>query len=445
MLGFAFGALAVSITTAVLTYQLAQTYLLRQREASAVREAYVHANLLRGALADQAQDIPRLLISLEMPAGSHPVLLRHGRWFATSVALGRDELPPPLRDTVAGGTPARQRFSLQRVPQLAVGVPMAAIDASYFEVTSLAELDHTLRVLRNSLSIAAVVTVVAGAAAGRWATRRALHPLGDVAQAAAAVSEGRLEVRLDAGGDADLAVLTESFNQMTDALRERVRRDARFASAVGHELRSPLTTLATSLQVLTARREELSARARSALDLLAFEVGRFQRLVEDLLEISRVDAGAADLSREDLRLSELVPHAVRASTDSQPPIELDAGIGDVVVVADKRRLERVMANLIENAETYGGGVVRVSIEHGDGCVRVAVEDAGPGVPDDERRRIFERFVRGRAAGRRSSGHGTGLGLALVAEHVRLHGGRVWVEDRSGGGARFVVELPIATT
>ncbi|MDP9070274.1 MAG: HAMP domain-containing histidine kinase [Actinomycetota bacterium] len=442
MLGFVVGALAVSVATAGVTYQLAQRYLLAQRERSAVRQAYVHANLVRRALTFEADDIPRVLASLELPARSHPLLLRGGRWSASSLAFGSDELPLALRRQVADGAPARQRFWLQGVPRLAVGVPLPAVDAAYFEVASLSELNRTLQVLRTSLSVAAAVTVAAGAAAGRWATRRVLQPLGEVAAAAAAVTQGRLNVRLHAGGDADLAVLTDSFNQMTDALRQRVQRDARFASAVSHELRSPLTTLATSLEVLTARRDEMPERAGSALDLLASELRRFQRLVEDLLEISRADSGAADLSTEGVRLSELVPHALRACLDREIPVDVDAAALDLVVAADKRRLERVMANLIENAETYGEGVVRVSVESGVDVVRVAVEDAGPGVPEGERQRIFERFARGRAAGRRSSGHGTGLGLALVDEHVRLHGGRVWVEDRPGGGARFVVELPV---
>ncbi len=107
-----------------------------------------------------------------------------------------------------------------------------------------------------------------------------------------------------------------------------------------------------------------------------------------------------------------------------------------------------MTNLIDNAARHGGGAVRVEVvehldERGD-FVRIAVEDEGPGVAEGERERIFERFARGSvAAGRRGRGGGTGLGLALVDEHVRLHGGRVWVEDRVGGGARFVVELPLA--
>src|SRR5439155_24248641 len=113
----------------------------------------------------------------------------------------------------------------------------------------------------------------------------------------------------------------------------------------------------------------------------------------------------------------------------------------VIVRADKRRLERVVANLIENAENYGGGVVRMDLQRVNGVLRLGVEDAGPGVPDEERDRIFERFARGKAARRRGDTNGTGLGLSIVAEHVRLHRGRVWVEDRRGGGAPFVIELP----
>ena len=101
-----------------------------------------------------------------------------------------------------------------------------------------------------------------------------------------------------------------------------------------------------------------------------------------------------------------------------------------------------MANLVDNAAVYAGGVTRLAVEASDDRVRLIVEDAGPGVPAEGRERIFERFFRGSAAGRRGAGDGTGLGLALVAEHVRLHGGRVWVDDRPGGGSRFVVELPI---
>jgi two-component system, OmpR family, sensor histidine kinase MtrB len=262
-----------------------------------------------------------------------------------------------------------------------------------------------------------------------------------VAEAAEAVSSGRLDARLDVGNDPDLATVATAFNQMTNALDERIKRDARFASAVSHELRSPLTTLTAGMEVLLARREEMPERAQQALDLVAAEIDRFQRLVQDLLEISRYDGGVATATWEDVRLGEFVLHALRVSGRRGFLVDLEPAAASAVVRADKRRLERVLANLIENADNYGGGVVRVGLEQVNGHLRLAVEDAGPGVADDEREQIFERFARGHAARSRGSSDGTGLGLSLVAEHVRLHGGTVWVEDRKGGGARFVVELP----
>ena len=187
----------------------------------------------------------------------------------------------------------------------------------------------------------------------------------------------------------------------------------------------------------------MDERTARSLDVLGRELGRFERLVQDLIEISRFDAGVAQASFERIFLGELVLHAVEAFPDGEVPVEVTASATDAVVDADKRRLEQVIANLVTNARLHGGGVDRVRIEATDGTARIVVEDRGPGVPPEDRERIFERFYRGPYTGR-SAGGGVGLGLALVAEHVALHGGRVWVEDRAAGddGARFVVELPL---
>jgi signal transduction histidine kinase len=213
---------------------------------------------------------------------------------------------------------------------------------------------------------------------------------------------------------------------------------------VSHELRSPLSTLVAAVEVVGARQHELSAPAQAAFELLAAEVGRLVRLVEDLLEISRLDAGVADVAMEEVRLDELVRHAVNTTASAPVPVDVDDDLRPTVVRADKRRLERVLNNLIVNAEHYAGGVTRVAVERDNGCARICVEDTGPGVPQDEREQIFERFVRGRAARVQRPDGGAGLGLSLVAEHVRVHKGRVWVEERAGGGARFVVELPVVS-
>ncbi len=440
---FGCGALALSAGLALMTYQLVRAYLLDQRERSVVSRTYVTASLVNNQLLSPEPDIPHVLSSLVHPAGSHPVLLHDGRWFAVSLEVGQDDIPGGLREQASAGTPTRQFFHLRGTPHLAVGVPLPGGTGALFEVSSLEELDRTLGAVRNALGAAAAVTTLAGAAGGVWAGRRLLRPVADAARAAATVASGTLDVRLASTGDPDLDTLAHAFNAMTSALGERIERDARFASAVSHELRSPLTTLATSVEVLRTRRDELPERPRAALDLLAADVNRFQRLVEDLLEMSRIGAGTAEVSLEAVRPEELAAHALRSAKASRVPVHLDPSASHMLIHVDKRRMERVIVNLVENAETHGGGTVRVAIEAHDGRLRLAVEDAGPGVAPEDRGRVFEPFVRGRAAGRRGGAHGTGLGLSLVAEHVRLHGGRVWVQDRPGGGARFVVELPAA--
>jgi signal transduction histidine kinase len=442
-LAFALGALLLSLLMGGLTYGVTRRYLLHQRESSVVHQAYVNAQLVRAGLRSARPDVPQLLGGLETSAaGSQSVLRYTDRWFATSIAVGRDALPAPLRSAVLRGTPARQRYRLDGSPHLVVGVPIPSVHAQYFEVFTLAELDRTLRLLGGTLAAAAALTALAGAFLGRWASGRVLAPVSEAARAAADIAGGHFETRLDEGSDSDLAVLSSSFNRMVDALKERMERDARFASDVSHELRSPLTTVATSLQVMLARRDDMPERARLALDLLAADVERFERLVQDLLEISRFDAGVARLAVENVRLSELLTHAV--PTSSTATIDIAPEATDVAIRADKRRLERVVTNLLTNADAHGGGAVRIGLRRVDGTLRLEVDDEGPGVPLDDRPRIFERFARGAAAGRRSGsgGDGVGLGLALVDEHVRLHRGRVWVEDAPSGGARFVVELPI---
>lgn len=437
---FACGGLLLSLSLALLTYGLARNYLLAQRQSSAVRQAQANARLVAGALRSPV-DVPALLGSLQGSAGSTTVVRHGGRWFAASLDVGRDALPSSLRTlVVAERTPARQRFPLAGGTRLAVGFPLSGDDA-YFEVFPLLELDRTLRTLRLSLSSAAGVTFLGAAALGIWASRRLLDPLADIGATAAAIAEGRLDARLDAGGDEELAALATSFNRMVDSLQERIERDARFASNVSHELRSPLTTLKSAVQAMQTRRAGLDERTARSLDLLAHEVGRFERLVQDLLEISRFDAGSVRASFEEVYMGELVLRAVEALPDGDVPVEVQAGATGLVVRADKRGLERMLVNLIENAQVHGEGVRRVRVEACDGRARVSVEDRGPGVPPEERTRVFERFFRGQQSARGAAGAGVGLGLSLVAEHARLHGGTVWVEDADGGGARFVVELP----
>ena len=438
---FTLGALVLSALLAAVTYGLVRESLVRQRESVSTNQAYLNARYLRDRLRS-AGDVSSALDAVQTTGGA-PVVLREGSWFAP-LGIGEDDLPPELRAMVAAGTPARMRFSIEGQTQLAVGIPLPSVSSAYFEVTSFEELENTLSSLGISLLAAALVTTIAGGALAISVSRRVLRPLAHVSAAAVAIAGGRLDTRVAAIDDADLGKLVTSFNDMAGALQERIERDARFASDVSHELRSPLTTLTASIGVLEGQRTEMPERARAALDLLVADVKRFSTVVEDLLEISRFDAGAARLHLEEVRISELVMHAMAAVSEVDIPLAVSADAVDCIVQADKRRLVRVIDNLIGNAEAHGGGAVGMSIDLVDHHVRISVDDAGPGVDEADRERIFERFFRGAAAGSRGSGRGVGLGLALVREHLLLHGGRVWVEPRDDGlpGARFVVELPV---
>jgi len=330
---------------------------------------------------------------------------------------------------------------------MVVGIPLPEVGA-YFEFFSLSDDDRTLSNVALSLLLASVITTALGVLLGIFAARRAVRPVAEAAQAAKAIAGGHLGTRLPPTDDPDLGVLASSFNDMASALQLRIERDARFASDVSHELRSPLMTLSASVEVMEARRNELPERAQAALDLLTSDVSRFQGLVEDLLEISRFDAGAIRLNLEDLQVTQFVRHAVAVSAAPETPVTSTDRAERAVIRGDRRRLARVIANLIDNARAYGGGDLAITISDANlpdeplTHVQIGVEDHGPGVPVEERALIFERFARGATAGRRGGSEGAGLGLALVDEHVRMHGGRVWVEDRPDGepGARFVIEL-----
>lgn len=441
-LAFGVGAMLLSAMVGVTTWALTQQNLLDERESEATRQASANAEQIEQLLSPRLDDPTAALASLVTQGGANPILRREDNWYPITPQYGQEAIPEELREQVHGGEAARMRYRFRGETHLAVGIPLSS-DASYYEVTSLAELENTLDSLSVSLIGASLATTLAGAALGWWVSRRMLRPFSSVGEAAKSLAGGKLGTRLEAGEDPDLAPLAQSFNEMANALQDRIERDATFASTVSHELRSPLTTLTNSIQVLENNRDDLPERAQEALDLLVADVERFQQLVTDLLEITRFDTSSTSLNRTEVRLAELVMQSVGQSTDADIPLDIDAELAGVVVMADKRRLARVIANLLDNAGKYGDGATRVELRRKDGDVLIAVEDEGPGVPMADRERIFQRFNRGTSARQRGDVDGVGLGLALVKEHVAIHGGRVWVEDKPDGtsGARFVIALP----
>ncbi|MCX2949286.1 sensor histidine kinase [Lentzea sp. NEAU-D7] len=429
-LSFGFGLLVVTSVLAFATWNLASGYMLRQREASATRQAEVNVRLVERSLASPGLD--ELLTGLTTgPDSSILVLGREGL-----VRAGREVEPSQLPAGLLERPPGTERITVDGLPMLAVARPVAG-DAVYVELFGLQQLNRSFTFLGAVLVAGTIGSALLGAALGSWASKRALKPLAELNSAAGRIAGGDLHARLPDQDDPDLAALAAKFNSTAHALEQRALRDARFASDVSHELRSPLTTMVNAGAVLRRRRDHLPGTAGTALELLTSEVDRFARMVVDLLEISRADQ-TDDYEPEELDLSALVRNVIATRWSAVP---VDAG--PVRVLGDRRRLDRVLANLVENAERHAGGAIFVAVSRAGDRARVEVEDDGPGVPEALREQIFERFARGRP-GSRGDDSGSGLGLALVREHVQRHRGRVWVEDRFPRGARFVVELPALT-
>ena len=451
LLMFGFGALLLSSFLATAAYSFTRSSVVNQRDKAGIEQAYRNAQVAQNELSANNPSAKPAIDRLNSLGVARFAINYRGTWSSgSSTQFGPDNIPVALLQRVIDdSTPSRMITRIGDDPVLVIGIPLTVTDASYFEFVALDDASSTLDSVLLSLLFAGFITTLAGALLGTLVASRAVRPLGDAAQAAKAIAGGRLDTRLEPTVDPDLRVLANAFNDMAAALQARVERDARFASDVSHELRSPLMTLAASAEVMQARRDDMPERAQAALDLLVADVTRFQGLVEDLLEISRFDAGAIRLNLDDLLVAEFVRHAVAASSAPATPVAVTERAERVIIRGDRRRLARVMANLIDNARLHGGGDATIAITEPEGegeplgHIWITVEDHGLGVPVEERNLVFERFARGAVAGRRSSSDGAGLGLSLVDEHIRMHGGRVWVEDRLDGepGARFVLELP----
>lgn len=436
-LGFALMALVLSVVLAGAAWLLGSSYVNHQNEMSAVAQTVDNALLVRERVRSGANAGTALLDGLRYPPGAASLLVYKGRSYPSASGV-QIELPEDLSLHVRHGAEEYRRVQLGGEPYLVVGVPLSRHGDAFFEFYSLADLKRTLEILWVVLLVGAVGTSLLGLALGRMASHRMLRPLSEVTSAAAAIAHGDLSARLSTDADPDLADLAGSFNRTADALEHRVRADARFAGDVSHELRTPLTTMLNSLALLQNRRHELPPDVVEPLDLLSEDLQRFRKLVVDLLDISKSDGGGQDTDQEAVLLADLVRRAADTAA-ARPVTEVLPGAEGLVVQADKRRLERVLSNLVENAEVHGRGCAAVRVRAVPGAARVEVDDRGDGIPVALRERIFERFARDRA----DSGTGVGLGLAIVARHVHWHAGEVWVEDADGGGARFVVQLPLA--
>lgn len=477
-IALAFGALIVSVIVSLLTFVVARSSFVEERRRTAERQLIPSATEAQQALAGGLGRSVTSVLRAQHRAGVTATLLtsKQGLFRSNDGTVDIGLVPTGLREKMEASArnPKDDFASGWQITRrngeslLVLGVRLPSVSATFYEISYLSDLDDSLRSLGRALSLAAVASTLGAAVVGRSISRRVVRPLRNVAVAAGDIASGRLETRLPLTGDTDLDPLVTSFNEMAASLQTRIEREARFASDVSHELRTPLTALTAAVELLEGRREELSERNQKIVDVLGNQSRHFRRLVLDLLEISRFDANAAELVTEVFDLPSFVTQLVNLQGSSAV---VDAtGLHHAEVRLDKRRVERVIANYVQNAANYADGAIRVELRdlsptspeivststivpsgqtagedaaEDDGERRhilFAVEDDGPGVAVEDRELLFERFRRGTAHQRGSGVKGTGLGLALVAAHAQLHGGRAWVEDRPGGGARFCAEL-----
>jgi signal transduction histidine kinase len=447
LITFGLGALLLSGLFASLTYEGFHQVLVNESVQTDLKQAYVNADLVRSTLYTAPPTLSAILNSIEHATNSSVLVYTYNEWLSRSEGASTKDVSAAFLTNVRQGKPTSQILNIHGNLVFVVGVPIPAVETQFFEVFKLGSLEHTLKTLMLVLGAGALVTFILGIAGGLWVTRRTVRPLTRVSLAAAAIADGNLTTRLQVTrADREVQQLTESFNDMVGQLVERLERDARFASDVSHELRSPLTTLATTASVLQQHRYELSSAGQESLDLLTADLSIFQSLVEDLLEMARTDADAVPLVIETVTAIELVHQCVRSAARRhgllEPPIEVAPDLDDPLVSVDRRRFERVMTNLIDNAHHYAGDATTIRINFEFGQIAINVDDGGSGVPAEEREAIFERFFRGRAAHDRRVVRGTGLGLALVRDHVRAIGGTIRVLDSPEGGARFQILLPL---
>jgi two-component system, OmpR family, sensor histidine kinase MtrB len=343
---------------------------------------------------------------------------------------------------------------------LVVGAPIrldqsdAGIQQAYFfyplnfQEETLAKLSNFLLIVGAGL-LAAVV-ILAAISIGR-----VLKPIQRARDVAEEIAAGNLAARIpQATSQDDFGKLAESFNRMTDNLAQKIGElehvgslQARFVSDVSHELRTPLATVRMAADYIHAARAGLPPDAQRAAVLLERELERFENLLEDLLEISRFDAGVINLEPVEVDLSGLLDEVVDAldpiahGRKVDVALEVDRSQGQPLVAADPRRLDRVFSNLVKNAieHTVEGGV-RIWVGRRARDVVVTVADEGEGIPAEDLPHIFERFYRADVHRARTIG-GTGLGLAIALENVNLHRGSIDVQSEVGQGSTFTVTLP----
>jgi signal transduction histidine kinase len=335
---------------------------------------------------------------------------------------------PPRRDRLGGIRPL-DRITSIKVKLSVVIVAAVAVAAAMSQVGFRLGWPVWLRPV-----IAAAVALVMAQLIGRGMTK----PLREMAAAARRVARGDYTVRVETESADEVGQLAEAFRSMSDQLAKADRQRRDLVANVSHELRTPITALQATLENL---QDGVIQGSPEVLATMHGHVDRLGRVVADLLELSRLEAGESPLKLESVSVVDLLDDAADDARGHHEGARIDVTVDppDLVAVMDPMRIGQVLGNFLDNAFRHGGTRAWVSASREGDRVRLEVADDGPGIPPDERVRVFERFYRVDQA-RRATGSGFGLGLAIVGWIVALHGGDVCAEANEPRGCRMVVHL-----
>jgi two-component system, OmpR family, sensor histidine kinase MtrB len=388
------------------------------------------------------------------------IIIAHGQTITAGNAAVTS-IPDKLRQQVEGSdkllmtsTEINYRDRRASVPGLVAGATLTVLGTGRYQIYLMFPLTQeiaTLAVLRYAVVTTGAILVILLTFIAALVSRQVVTPVRAARRAAESLASGNLRDRMKVRGQDDLARLGTSMNYMASELEKQINTleelsavQQRFVSDVSHELRTPLTTVRMAAEVLYEARDDFDPVAARSAELLQNELDRFDALLSDLLEISRFDAGVAQLSVEEVDLRDLVYRVVEANERLAETYQTEIAVhesGEAKAEVDTRRIERILRNLLINAiEHSEGHPIDILIETDDAAVAVAVRDHGVGFEASQARQVFHRFWRGDAARARTVG-GTGLGLAIAMEDANLHGGWLTAWGRPAMGAQFRLTLP----
>jgi two-component system sensor histidine kinase MtrB len=369
------------------------------------------------------------------------------------------QVPKALRDFVKAGQVSYQYATVATDgfsgPALIVGSPASSSvpNLELYLIFPLNNEESTISLVRGTMATGGVVLLGLLAAIALVVARQIVQPVRSASRIAERFAEGHLTERMPVRGEDDMARLAVSFNDMAESLSRQIQQleefgnlQRRFTSDVSHELRTPLTTVRMAADLIHDHSEDLDPALRRSTELMVNELDRFETLLADLLEISRHDAGVAELSVESVDLRSTVQSALdnvgHLAADAEVELDVNMPADEVIAEVDPRRVERILRNLIANAIDHAERKpVRIRMAADEDTVAVTVRDYGVGLRPGEEKLVFSRFWRSDPSRVRRSG-GTGLGLAISIEDARLHQGRLEAWGEPGKGACFRLTLPL---